>query len=413
MKSTQWLLSLLFIFVMTGALAQSTNTLAPGYYVVVGAYAETKEEYAKKFVESLNEKGNNAQYGFNINRNLYYVYLKFFTTLKESLAYMNSVRKAGKFADAWVRVVPGDINGAPVESKPEPPQTDIAPAPVVEKKEPTTVTATPNVDQPKVEVKPADSVSYSDVTDNAEIKQYPKMTLGNTEVFLSLYNATNNRIVDGDVQVVDSDRSRQMVKAKGNEYLLLPDPKSGTGKLILICDVFGYRKIQHELNYAAPLADTVKPFVDLMGTTIIVNFDLVRYRKGDITTLYNVYFYNDASVMLPESKYELNGLLQLLKENPKYKIRLHGHTNGNYHGKVISLGPDKNFFNLKGSKESSGSSMELSRERAGIIKEYLVANGIDPLRIEVKAWGGKRPLYDKHGVNAKKNVRVEVEMIDE
>jgi len=401
--------------VLTGANTQSTtNDLVPGYYVVVGAYADTKEEFAKRFVAALQAKGTEAHYGFNSSRNLYYVYLKFFTTLKESLTHMTSVRRSGQFVDAWVRVVPGDIKGAPIENKTstlshgeQTPVAENTSAPAPE----------PNVSEIKPVGVKVDSavaaVSYDDVTDNEEIKQYAKVTLGNTEVFLSLYNATNNRIVDGTVQVIDSDRSRQMVRAKGNEYLLLPDPKSGTGQMTLICDVFGYRKIQHELNYATPLADTVKPYVELMGTTIVVNFDLVRYRKGDLATLYNVYFYNDAAVMLPESKYELNSLLQLLQENSRYRIRLHGHTNGNYHGKVVSLGADKNFFSLKGAKESTGSSMELSRQRAEIIKEYLVTNGIDAKRIEVKAWGGKHPLYDKRGVNAKKNVRVEVEMLDE
>ncbi len=28
--------------------------------------------------------------------------------------------------------------------------------------------------------------------------------------------------------------------------------------------------------------------------------------------------------------------------------------------------------------------------------------------ILVKGWGGKKPLFDKHSANAKKNVRVEV-----
>ena len=134
------------------------------------------------------------------------------------------------------------------------------------------------------------------------------MTLGNTEVFLSLFNARNNRIVEGDVEVVDTERAKLITKVKGNEYLNLPDPKSKSGQLTLICDVFGYRKIQQEINYPLPLADTVKDFVDLMGTTLVVNFNLVRYHKGDLATLFNVYFYNDASVMLPESKYELNSL---------------------------------------------------------------------------------------------------------
>jgi outer membrane protein OmpA-like peptidoglycan-associated protein len=125
-----------------------------------------------------------------------------------------------------------------------------------------------------------------------------------------------------------------------------------------------------------------------------------------------VFFYNDAAVMLPESKFELNSLLQMMQENPAYKIRLHGHTNGNYHGKIIVMGETKNFFSLTGSKNTQGSAKDLSQARAEIIKDYLVSNGIEAGRIEVKAWGGKRPIYDKHSANAKRNVRVEVEILE-
>ena len=58
-----------------------------------------------------------------------------------------------------------------------------------------------------------------------------------------------------------------------------------------------------------------------------------------------------------------------------------------------------------------GSAKELSESRAQVIKDYLVANGIDAARMEVKAWGGKRPIFDKKGANAKKNIRVEVEVL--
>jgi outer membrane protein OmpA-like peptidoglycan-associated protein len=96
-----------------------------------------------------------------------------------------------------------------------------------------------------------------------------------------------------------------------------------------------------------------------------------------------------------------------------YRIRLHGHTNGNYHGRIITRGDDKSLFTLEGAKNTIGTAKDLSRLRAEIIKEFLVENGIAAERIEVKAWGGKRPLFDRHSVNAKRNVRVEVEILSE
>jgi outer membrane protein OmpA-like peptidoglycan-associated protein len=396
-----FIVGLLSIF--NPAISQVSNELKPGYYVVVSAYAKSRENVAQNYVELLKLKGYKANYGFNTSRNLYFAYLSYFDNLKASLQEMRNTRNKGEFTEAWVRVVPGDITDAPLVTQ--------APVPVEPVKQvPETVTKTDVVVTPPVE-----EASEPDpaIMDNPEIKQYPVMTLGNTEVFLSLYHARNNRIVDGTVAVIDTDRSKQMTKVKGNEYLVLPDPKSKSGQLTLVCEAFGYRKVQQEINYPLPLADTVKPYIDLMGTTLVINFDLVRYHKGDISTLYNVYFFNDAALMRGESKYELNSLLQMMQENPKYKIRLHGHTNGNYHGKIISMGPDKNFFSLDGSTQSTGSAKDLSNNRASVIKEYLVTNGIDATRMEVKAWGGKRPIYDKHSVNAQKNVRVEVEILEE
>ncbi len=390
--------------------SQSISDLSPGYYIVVSAYAKSQERKAQQYVEDLEEQGNHAAYGYNSSRGFYFVYLKYFDNLRESLDEMKKTRQAGVFKDAWVRVVSGDIptdEALSVSDSSRPPgsfrtsfnnKTDSVNVVRVD-----TTVGLPNTPQP-IEI---------EVADNPEIVQYKVMTLENTEVFLSLFNAQNNRIVEGEVEVIDTDRSKSISRVKGNEYLNLPNPKSNSGQLTLICDVFGYRKIQQEINYPLPLADTVKDFIDLMGTTLVINFNLVRYHKGDLVTLFNVYFYNDASVMLPESKYELNSLLQLLRENPDYKIRLHGHTNGNYHGKIVSIGPERNFFSLTGSTQKTGSAMDLSYNRAAIVKEYLASEGIDATRIQLKGWGGRRPLYDKNSVNAKKNVRVEVEILED
>lgn len=417
MKTYPCTVSLLILVCLSFvAPAQHATELAPGYYVVVSAYAPAHERIAQHYKEMLNRKGFSADYGFNSSRNYFFVYLRYFTDLKASLRDMQKVRKQPEFAGAWVRVVPGDITAASTQQ-----ETKIQQPAAATPGEPDHAGSAPvALNQSEIAAQSPAPVTYVslqageiEVTDNPEIKQYDRMTLGNTEVFLSLFNAANNRIVEGVVKVMDADRKRLITEVRGNEYLLLPDPKSRSGQLTLICEAFGYRRIQQELNYPLPLADTVKKYVDLMGTTLVVNFDLMRYRKGDMTTLSGVTFYNDAALMLPESRPALEGLLQMMKENAGYRIRLHGHANGNYRGRIITLGENKNFFSLEGSKEGMGSSKDLSYSRADVVRQFLVANGIDPTRVEVKAWGGKKPIYDKLSVNAKQNVRVEVEILGE
>jgi outer membrane protein OmpA-like peptidoglycan-associated protein len=426
-NSTRFILLIAFLLCLKTGFSQSE--LASGYYVVVAAYDDTREDYAKKYTDLLKSKGHTAQYGFNSKRNLFFVYVSYFSELKPSLIEMTGVRQKGEFVDAWVRVVSGNIEAKapeqkaevaqpaqqqsvavakPVEPvKQEPVKTEL-PKPAEEKKESPVVNTEETKKDDSTPIYMTDSI-----TDNEEIKQYKQMTLGNTEVFLSLFYGTKNRVVEGEVSVIDTERSRFISKVKGNDYLVLPDPKSKSGQLTLTCEVFGYRKIQHDINFPMPLKDTVKEGIELMGTTLVIEFDLVRYHKGDIQTLYNVYFYNDAAIMLPESKFELTSLLEMLQDSQTAKIVLHGHSNGNYHGKILGLGPEKNFFTMEGAVQSVGTAKDLSQQRAETIKEYLVANGISSDRITVKAWGGKKPLFDKHSVNAKKNVRVEVEVVQE
>ncbi|MBA4053479.1 MAG: hypothetical protein C0490_02085, partial [Marivirga sp.] len=61
--------------------SQDFNELTPGYYVVVAAYAKSRENVAKNYIEVLKLKGHKPLYGYNSSRNLYFVYLKYFDNL--------------------------------------------------------------------------------------------------------------------------------------------------------------------------------------------------------------------------------------------------------------------------------------------------------------------------------------------
>jgi outer membrane protein OmpA-like peptidoglycan-associated protein len=131
--------------------------------------------------------------------------------------------------------------------------------------------------------------------------------------------------------------------------------------------------------------------------------------------MYQVYFYNDAAIMKPESKFELNSLLDMLKENENLEITIHGHTNGNAPGKIIKLTPgDTRFFEVSDTNiESQGSAKELSKQRAEVIKNWLISKGISEKRMKLEGWGGKKMLYDKNDPMAARNIRVEIEIMKE
>ncbi|HEY9488005.1 MAG TPA: OmpA family protein, partial [Chryseosolibacter sp.] len=146
---------------------------------------------------------------------------------------------------------------------------------------------------------------------------------------------------------------------------------------------------------------------------LVVPFELVRLQKGDVAIMYNVFFFKDAAVMRPESRYEVNNLLDLLVEHPSYRICIHGHTNGNTSGKIIRMGKPGDFYSLTGTKHGVGSAKQLSEERAMVMREFLIEKGISADRMIVKAWGGKKPIHDKHSVRANENVRVEIEILSD
>jgi outer membrane protein OmpA-like peptidoglycan-associated protein len=133
--------------------------------------------------------------------------------------------------------------------------------------------------------------------------------------------------------------------------------------------------------------------------------------RGDIAIMYNVFFFKDAAIMRPDSKYEVNALVTMMKEFPNRKIVIHGHTNGSLRGKILTMSEKKNFFSLTGCKTGSGSAVALSKERALCIEEFLISNGISEDRMSIKPWGGKKPLVHPDHERAIDNVRVEVEII--
>ena len=227
--------------------------------------------------------------------------------------------------------------------------------------------------------------------------------------YFQLSRADNGAWVEGEIDAIDVERSRKMATYEANAPVKVQLPPGKSRQMSFVCQVFGYRKQQIEFDPASPSPEL---FLDDRGN-LVVPFELVRLQKGDIAIMYNVFFFKDAAVMRPESRYEVNNLLELLNENPSYNIKIHGHTNGNATGKIIRMEKAENFYSLSNTKEGFGSAKKLSEERALVIRQFLISSGIPEARMQVKAWGGKKPIHDKHSVRAVENVRVEIEILSD
>lgn len=380
--------------------SQVTKKLPLGSYLVVAAFSPEHEDYAMRLCSVLKKDGRHTAYGFEATRRYWYVYLDQLTSRDDCVREWKKVRSDGTFADAWVYT----IKEAGVVKEPLAAITDGEQKAVITKAE----------EPSKIEEKKPESV-VTEVIDNPRpAPVFLPQTLKNTPVFLSLFNATNNEVIDGEVEVVNAETNKLISRVKGNTYITLPNPGTKSGNLTLISNTFGYRKEQLEINYKETEKDTLKPYVTLVGNFYMINFGLVKIHKGDISTLYNVYFFNDAAIMLPDSKYQLNSLLQMMKDSPTMKVVLHGHTNGNGRGKIIYMGQSQEFFKITNDVVTgTGSAKQLSEARAETIKMWLVDQGIDDARITVKGWGGSRMIHDKSSSFARKNIRVDVEVMED
>ena len=410
------LVGLLFFFILfqptvAARLEQARPDAIPNY-VVIGAFS--KQTNAIRFTDHAQKDLKlDAKFEMNIRRKLYYVYVLSTEDLTVAIEEARRLRAESEFRDTWVyrgsmtddasvAELPQPQIELPVdEPKTEEAKTEEAKAPE------TAVVAQEEAGTPTVDA--TDSAS-SDVP--VESGAAPDDSKEGTKFLFKISRATDLKRIRGDVDVIDVDRSRKMGTYKGNLSVKVSSPQNNSGKMALVCEVFGYRKVQREINYNDPEVGT-DIIRDATGS-VVVPFELSRLKKGDIAVMYNVYFFKDASIMRPESRYEVNSLMDMLNENPKYKIMIHGHTNGNATGKIISMDKDsQNFFSLSNTKEGFGSAKQLSEERASIIRDYLVSNGIDAKRMEIKAWGGKKPIHDKMSNRAQENVRVEIEILQD
>ncbi len=245
----------------------------------------------------------------------------------------------------------------------------------------------------------------------------PKMEKpqGKFWVFFNTYNETDLSEIPGHVKMQDVERSKELGKYPTQELVTLNDPNNGTRKVKFESDVFGFRVEERLVDLDDPMNSESVDHLTIIGDSIVIDMPLKRYNKGDYMTMWNVYFYIDAAIMKEESVLELNQLLDLMQDNESVRIKIHGHTNGNSHGVVKHLDlDDKSFFSLNGSHlEDRASSRKLSEFRAYTIQHWLMDQGIAEDRMEIQGWGGKKMSYDKHSANADKNVRVEIEILEE
>ncbi|MBN8577301.1 MAG: OmpA family protein [Cytophagales bacterium] len=387
--------ALFLLLFVAGSFSAVHAQTEPTYYVVIGVFA--KLDNAVRFTNQANQKGFNAQYAINPKNHWNYVYLFESAEKRKAYAFVIRLRAESEYKDAWVftgQLGEGQfITGPRVEVKP------IEEKPVVEKP-----IEKPIVEKP-VEEKPIEKpIEEKPVEVKPEPKPEVKKPAGKPFVFK--IETTDGKAVTGEVHVQESTNATRYEVHKANELIYLEAPKNSRGNYVVITQAAGYQPVSMILNYSEP-----SPQTGADGEHII-QIEVSKVKRGDYIDFTNVRFFRNSAILEPAAQNELDGLVDLMKESPGYKIRIHGHCNGNQVKEGSILGTSTNFFALEPGKNKIGkfSAKELTSERAATVKAYLVSQGIESSRIDTRGEGGKIPLYPEGGTLGQYNDRVEIEI---
>ncbi|MGM0649586.1 MAG: OmpA family protein [Bacteroidota bacterium] len=184
------------------------------------------------------------------------------------------------------------------------------------------------------------------------------------------------------IEIVDNDKNEKIVELNSNE---------ATGKFVaslpagknygLSVNKEGY--MFHSENFN--IADT-SGFEKVKKEVLLQPIEV-----GTKIVLKNIFFDYDKATLRESSFNELNKVVDVLKDNPNLVIEISGHTDN------------------RGSLEYN---LELSRERAKSVVDYLIEKGIDKSRLEYKGYAFEKPIADNDTEKGRQmNRRVEFKVL--
>lgn len=158
-----------------------------------------------------------------------------------------------------------------------------------------------------------------------------------------------------------------------NVGVLQSDPSDGSFIIILpMGKNYGYYA---EKTGYYPLSKNIDLTKERRENEIFENIILLPlediFKKETKVSLNNIFFDFDKFTLKKESYPELDRLTKLIKENPKYKIKIEGHTD--------NIGAES--YNL-----------ELSKKRAESVRNYIVSKGVTSKRFFLIGYGSALPI---------------------
>lgn len=375
------------------ALGQSLSDTR--HYVIVGAF--TSQSNAERLTAKAISENLDANFARNEARGVYYVYVLGTDDRKAAYAYGALVRRDSEYKDAWVfsgvlEVMDDEVPEPLAEEKAEV-AVEEEPEPVIETDPEPTVIEEVSESEIAVEEEPEPVVEEKPVKD-PNLKSF----------YFQLVSQETGEEVKGQVYLQKDKEDNKFDSYEGNEVVDLYKPGRNNSTYYLTVNAPGYDPVETEINY-----DT-QPETDADGNALI-KVPLERSKTGDYVEFNKVQFLSNSAIFAPNSKGELDAFVQLMNDNPKYRIRVHGHVNGKFNRNATIRADSEQFFGRSdGNKEISASPKKLSDHRAELVKDYLVSNGVSAKRIKTKAEGASTMLFPSSGPLSRFNDRVEIEI---
>jgi outer membrane protein OmpA-like peptidoglycan-associated protein len=117
---------------------------------------------------------------------------------------------------------------------------------------------------------------------------------------------------------------------------------------------------------------------------IVVTDDRIELKQ-------KIFFATNKATIRTVSHELLNEVAEALRQNPKLRVRIEGHTD---------------------SQGSASNNLKLSDDRAASVRRYLMAQGIEPERMESVGYGEERPIEDNRSADGREaNRRVEFHIV--
>ena len=427
MKQFKFYAFVSFLAVFSFNLLAQDNPVPKSNYVTIGVFRIL--DNAVRFTENANKNGFTAQYAISPQSKLYYVYLMSNDDKMTAYIFMSKIRKETDYKDAWIFVgsLGEEQNVVKTGPKVEEPKVEPKPEPKVEPKPEPKVEPKPEPKvEPKVEPKPEPIVepvkepvvvtpsvdttnTITPVIDSSALKKEIPAVVKKPKgkpFYFKVVSKDDGKELFGNIQLAEAVGATQYRLIKSGEITYLEAPANKNSAYGIVTQIPGYKESLLSFNYADPQGEKGSQNEEIITLT------LEKASKGDYIDFNNVHFFKNTSIMQPQSQNELDALVRIMKDNPKYKIKIYGYVNGKKSRETATMGTSTKFFAFdKGNKKGTLSAKELSLACAETVKAYLVQEGIEANRMSTKGEGGAVPIYPETGNLSHLNDRVEVEFV--